>query len=302
MALQSVAAPVALLLFGSGATAALAQAPGQPDRAGAPTATPPASDPAADTGDKATLSAPAANGAAALAAPFAITGSAAVVSQYRFRGISQSDNKPVAQGAFTVTHRSGLYLSTWGSSASRNDAVDIGGTEIDLFGGYTRALGKTGLTVDAGLYGYVYPGSRRAVGTSESYYEIYGSLAKTAGPVTAKAGVYYAPDQHYFSAFGTPTRHNVYEYGELSYAFAKLPLTLHSHVGHTGGGLDYAGHDYVDYVVGAGTKWKALTFDISLVGTDLSRRDTAAADLAAGTTDFHRAAKRVAVGSVTASF
>ena len=258
----------------------------------------------ADTGNKATAPVAAANAAAAPDAPadFTITGSAGVLTQYRFRGISQSDNKPVVQGTFTVAHRSGFYVSVWGSSASANNAVNIGGTEIDVYGGYTHALGGSGVTLDAGVYGYIYPASRRAVGIDESYVELYGSLAKTFGPVSAKAGVYYAPRQHYFNRFATPTRFNVYEYGELSVTPASIPLTLHGHVGHTGGGFDYAGHDYIDYTVGAGYKWKALTFDVSLVGTDLSRGDTRAFDLAVGTTDFHRAAKPVVVGSITASF
>lgn len=259
--------------------------------------------PAGDTSDKATLPPAAASAPeAAPASPFTITGSAAVVSQYRFRGISQSDNKPVAQGTFTVAHSSGFYVSAWGSSASANDAVNLGGTEIDVYGGYTHALGKSGVTVDAGLYGYIYPGSRRAVGISESYYEVYGSLSKPFGPLTAKVGVYWAPDQHYFDAFATPTQYSVYEYGELGLTLPNLPITFHGHVGHTGGGLDYAGHDYIDYTAGASYKWKALTFDLSVVGTDLSRRDTAPFDTAFGTTDYHRAAKSVLVGSVTASF
>ena len=253
--------------------------------------------------DKATL--PPAGAAPSEAAPtsaFTVTGGAAIVSQYRFRGISQSDNKPVAQGTFTVAHSSGFYLSTWGSSASANNAVNLGGTEIDIYGGYTHALGTSGVTIDAGLYGYIYPGSRKAVGNSESYYEVYGSLAKAIGPVTAKAGAYWAPDQHYFSAFATPTRFSVYEYGELTGAIPHTPLTLHGHLGHTGGGLDYAGHEYLDYTLGAGLKAKALIFDLSVVGTNLSRNDTAAAGAAYATTDFHRAAKSVLVGSVTASF
>ena len=270
------------------------------DQAGAAAA----STPAQDTGDKATAAVAASNAAAAPASPaaFTITGSAGVLTQYRFRGISQSDNKPVVQGAFTVAHKSGLYLSVWGSSASANSAVNIGGTEIDVYGGYTHGLGHSGITIDAGVYGYIYPGSRKAVGIDESYVEVYGSLAKTFGPVTAKAGVYYAPRQRYFNRFATPTRYNVYAYGELGAAVPHTGLTLHSHLGHTGGGFDYAGHDYFDYTVGAGYKIGALTFDLSVVGTDLSRADTRAFDLAGGTTDYHRAAKSVLVGSVTASF
>lgn len=258
--------------------------------------------PAQDTSDKATSPVAAASARASPSSAFTITGGAGVLTQYRFRGISQSDNEPVAQGTFTISHRSGFYLSVWGSSASANSAVNLGGTEIDVYGGYTRALSGSGVTVDAGVYGYLYPGSRKAIGIDERYVEIYGSLAKTFGPITAKAGIYHAPNQHYFAKFKTPTRFSVYEYGELSVAPKDVPLTLHGHLGHTGGGFDYAGHDYIDYTVGAGYKVKALTFDVSLVGTDLSRHETRAVDLASGTTDYHRAAKPVVVGSVTASF
>jgi uncharacterized protein (TIGR02001 family) len=231
---------------------------------------------------------------------FTITGSAGVWSQYRFRGISQSDNKPVVQGSLTVTHKSGFYLSTWGSSATGNDAVDIGGSEIDVYAGYSKTLG--GWTLDGGLYGYIYPGSSHAVGISENYFEVYGDVSKTYGPVTAKVGVNWAPNQSYFKNFDTATRYNMYVYGELGLAIPNTPFSIHSHLGHTGGGFDYAGHQYLDYSVGASYKWKVLTFDLSVVGTNISRRDTRPFDDALDTNDFHRAAKTALVGSVSASF
>jgi len=231
---------------------------------------------------------------------FTITGSAAIVSQYRFRGISQSDNKPAVQGAFTLSHKSGFYVSVWGSSASAgNSVVNIGGSEIDVYGGYTHALGASGLTVDAGLYGYIYPGA-----SAGNYYELYGSLSKTYGPATAKVGVNFAPGQKVFDA--APTNHNTYVYGELSAALPGTPVTLHSHLGHTGGGFDYT-KQYLDYSVGASYKWKALTFDLSWVGTNISHADTRRApflDQTGNPSPFqtYRAAKGVVLGSVTASF
>jgi uncharacterized protein (TIGR02001 family) len=233
---------------------------------------------------------------------FTITGMAGVWSQYRFRGISQSDNRPVVQGSFTVTHSSGLYASVWGSSASANNAVNLGGTEIDVYGGYAHALGSSGVTADGGVYGYFYPGSTKAVGLSENYYEVYADLAKPFGPVTTKIGINYAPKQPYFRKFATPTRHSTYVYGELGFAPANSPFLVHSHLGHTGGGLDFANKGYLDYTVGASYKWKVLLIDVSLVGTDLSRSDTGPFDTAFGTTDFHRAAKSAVVGSVSVSF
>jgi uncharacterized protein (TIGR02001 family) len=156
-------------------------------------------------------------------------------------------------------------------------------------------LGASGVTVDAGVYGYIYPGA-----SALNYYEVYGSLAKTFGPVTAKAGVYFAPDQK------NTVRSNTYVYGELSGSSPGTPVTLHGHVGHTGGAFDYT-KDYIDYTVGASVKWRALVFDLSLVGTDVSRRDARLAPFPDQTgtlnpAQTYRAAKPVAVASITAAF
>lgn len=234
--------------------------------------------------------------------PITITGSAAIVSQYRFRGLAQSDNKPAVQGAITISTAPGFYISTWGSSASAgNGPIDIGGTEIDVYGGYTHGLGKSGVTVDVGVYGYLYPGA-----TAGNYVEIYGSLAKSFGPATAKVGVYYAPAQKVFDYnFTSSTRNNTYVYGELSSAIPGTPITVHSHLGHTGGGFDY-GKQYLDYSVGASIGYKNLTLDASLVGTNISKTDVDNNFVCLGSVScvnyFHRVAKTVGVVSLTASF
>lgn len=230
-----------------------------------------------------------------------ITGSAGVFSQYRFRGISQSDNKPVVQAAITVSHKSGFYISTWGSSASAgNSAVNIGGTEIDVYGGFTHGLGKSGVTFDGGLYGYIYPGA-----SAGNYYELYGSLTKAVGPVTVKGGVNWAPDQGALDVY--PSHSNLYGYGELSITPAKLSfLTLHTHLGHTNGGFNWT-KSYLDYSAGVSVKWKRFTLDASVVGTNVSREDAlyaAGGTYAPGTYAYElkRAAKTVGVVSLIASF
>ena len=239
-----------------------------------------------------------------------ITGTAAIVSQYRFRGISQSNNQPVVQGSITVSHASGFYISTWGSSASSSayadSPVDIGGTEIDVYGGFAKELGTSGVKVDLGVYGYFYPGSASINGgTSGNYYEFYGSLAKTVGPVAAKVGVYYAPPQKVFNlSVFSPTRNNTYVYGDLSSGIPGTPVSVHAHLGHTGGGFDYV-KPYIDYSIGAGVTWKNLTLDASLVGTNVSTSDvsTYVCGSSIGCNSYyHRPAKAVGVVSLTAAF
>ncbi|MEO6716448.1 MAG: TorF family putative porin [Novosphingobium sp.] len=229
-----------------------------------------------------------------------ITGSAAIVSQYRFRGLAQSDNKPAVQAAITLKHESGFYISTWGSStagdttAFASSPIQPGGTEIDVYGGYSHGFGA--VTVDVGGYGYLYPNA-----TINNYYEIYGSLATTMGPVTAKAGVNYAPGQNYFKDYAV-TNHNLYVFGELSGGVPGVPITLHGHVGYTDGGLRYI-KNYVDYTVGASYTWKMLTLDASLVGTNISDRDVVTGTSCLPSCNYwKRPAKMVGVVSLTASF
>lgn len=231
---------------------------------------------------------------------FTITGSATVASQYRFRGLSQSNNQPVIQGAITVTHSSGLYVGTWGSSASSSDfnnsPIDIGGTEIDVFAGYSTDV--AGVTLDGGVTGYLYPSLSEL-----NYFELYGSIAKTYGPAKAKIGVNFAPAQKVFdySAF-SGTRSNTYVYGDLSSAIPGTPLTVHGHVGYTSGGFDYV-RDYLDYSVGVSASWKAFTLDASLVGTDLGRGRVYAGTCGGACGNyFYRPAKPVGVVSLTAAF
>jgi uncharacterized protein (TIGR02001 family) len=75
--------------------------------------------------------APAAEPAAAAApAPtpdWTITGNAGLFSDYRFRGISQTDKKPAFQGGFDVAHSSGFYLGNWNSNI---DSSFFGGANI----------------------------------------------------------------------------------------------------------------------------------------------------------------------------
>lgn len=231
-----------------------------------------------------------------------ITGAATVASQYRFRGVAQSDNKPVIQGTFTIAHSSGFYISTWGSSASGGASpIQIGGTEIDVYGGYTHGLGESGFTVDAGVYGYLYPGF-----TPGNYYELYASLAKTVGPVTAKGGFYFAPAQKVFNLnFTSTSRKNMYIYGELGGSIPNTPLSIHSHLGHSAGGFNYP-KDFFDYNVGITAKYKNLALDASIVGTTAKRSQFISSSLCSGVAacaePFYRTTKPVGVVSLTASF
>jgi uncharacterized protein (TIGR02001 family) len=117
------------------------------------------------------------------------------VTDYRYRGISQSRLKPAIQGGADYAAASGLYLGTWASTISWiKDAgklytpnVDTGNAplEIDLYGGYKGDVIKDVLTFDVGGLYYLYSGNHYdQVGADANTFELYGAL--TYGIFTAK--------------------------------------------------------------------------------------------------------------------
>jgi len=104
---------------------------------------------------------------AAAASPHTVTGNLSFVTDYRFRGISQSFDKPAIQGGIDYSHASGLYLGTWGSSISGLQFANSSGMEWDVYGGYKFDLGP--VTMDVGALYYWYPGA---------FYNIAGQKPK----------------------------------------------------------------------------------------------------------------------------
>jgi len=89
---------------------------------------------------------------APLAQAAEVSGNVALVTDYKFRGISQSDSKPSVQGGFDIAFDSGFYLGTWGAAVDFDCAIDTcgganGGLELDYYGGFSIAsMAVLGLT------------------------------------------------------------------------------------------------------------------------------------------------------------
>jgi uncharacterized protein (TIGR02001 family) len=103
------------------------------------------------------------------------------VSDYRYRGISQSRLNPALQGGVDFSHKSGFYLGTWASTIKWiRDAGGDARAEVDLYGGYKTTVGPIGL--DVGALRYLYPNSDLPI--SPNTTELYA--AGTWGPATLK--------------------------------------------------------------------------------------------------------------------
>ena len=209
---------------------------------------------------------------AAPASAFTVTGGATLTSDYRFRGVSQTNKRFALQGTIGVSHSSGFYIGTWGSSIDEYVAAGSD-QEIDLYGGYKHTF--SGTTVDGGLLYYYYPGSH---GANTDFFEPYLNASHTFGPLGTKVGLNYAWKQHAQSCglVGCKAKEDsLYTYGELSAAIPNTGFTVTGHVGESWGRsyLTNGLKNYTDWSLTAAYTWKALTFSAAYVDTDIKKSE-----------------------------
>lgn len=219
--------------------------------------------------------------------PITVSGAVTVASDYRFRGVSQTDKEVAVQGGLTIAHDSGMYIGTWGSNLAGWGTFGGANLELDLIAGFKTTAGDA--TVDVGVTWYTYPG-----GLDESdVVEFYGRLGGTIGPASLTAAVAYAPPQTslgYFTASATPfipgdgdREDNLYLSGDGAVGVPETPVTLKAHIGYSNGnpGLGPNGTslsptgEYWDWSLGADVVFNGLTLNVSYIDTDIGRGESA---------------------------
>lgn len=220
-----------------------------------------------------------------------ISGSATLASDYRFRGVSQTDKDMAVQGGITVAHDSGLYAGAWASSLAGWGTFGGANMELDLIGGYRMPL--AGGTLDVGVTWYMYPGGADETDFAEPYVRLSG----TTGPLTLLAGAAYAPQQQALgrwyrsgadAAAGVYTdagdrEDNLYLWGDAAAGIAGTPLTAKAHLGWSDGNPGLGPNatslaptgTYWDWSLGLDATWRNLTLGAAYVDTDIGRRDAA---------------------------
>lgn len=225
--------------------------------------------------------------------PVTVTGSVGVVSDYRFRGVSQSDKNLAIQGGITIAHESGFYIAAWGSNLAGWGTFGGANMELDLVAGVKVPVG--GGTLDVGATWYMYPSGF----DDTDFIEPYVKLSGTAGPVNLTAGVAYAPKQEALGPWSSTGAiavtvpydnpgakdDNLYVWGDISTGVPNTGLTLKGHIGYSNGNKGLGPFatsvaptgEYFDWLVGADYTIPGLplTLGIAYVDTDISNADAA---------------------------
>ena len=214
--------------------------------------------------------------AAALSAPglaaAQVTGNMSLVSDYRFRGLTQTFEEPALQGGFDYAHSSGLYVGNWNSSIS-DDFFSGAPLEMDFYGGYKGTAGDFGY--DVGLLYYYYPGSNLpGVGKIDNT-EIYAGVS------------WRFLSLKYFHAvsdfFGQPDTDGS-NYIDFSATWdLGQGWGINGHVGHQKV-KNLANADYTDYKLGITKDVGGWVFGLSFVDTDADSAAYTFTNASSGTT------------------
>ncbi|MFW6093501.1 MAG: TorF family putative porin [Pseudomonadota bacterium] len=198
-------------------------------------------------------------GAAAEESVSTVSGSASLATEYVFRGISQTEEKPQLRAQVTWSHDIGFYAGVW--SANTHFGGPGNSIEIDPFIGFANAIGDSRWRYDFGYWYYHYPGARSDI----DYGELYGILSYDLSPWKFQGSVWFAPD--YFGSDFFDDEPATAIQGGATYAFGNgfsLSAMLGTQTFDEPGGIP--GQDYLYWTIALAKSWDQLTFE--LVGHD----------------------------------
>jgi uncharacterized protein (TIGR02001 family) len=167
-----------------------------------------------------------------------VSANVGVVSNYFFRGVTQTDDSAAVQGGVDYAHDSGFYAGTWGSTVDFGDGTSY---ELDLYAGYGGSIGDLGY--DVGYIYYAYPDADDAdfgeLYASLSYSYLTAGLAYTVNSQVSDGSPFDAGDLYYYAGVDVPFGESGYS-GSLYYGYYTFDAdssTTELDYGHWSAGL-----------------------------------------------------------------
>jgi uncharacterized protein (TIGR02001 family) len=236
--------------------------------------------------------------------PWDIAFGSAIMSDYNFRGITQSNHHPSVASYFEPRYNFNDSLQGYlGLSGESISFPNRAAAEIDFYGGIRPTFGK--LALDFGAWYYWYPGGEcfnalvpgdceangnlpindNVIKADLSFWEIYGKATYTVNDQFSFGGsVYWSPSVLDSGAEGT------YVAGTAKYTLPtvlpnEIGWFISADVGHWflgttdsfyaipafPGGIPYK--SYTNWDLGLAFTWKQFTLDLRYFDTDLNKGD-----------------------------
>ena len=212
------------------------------------------------------------------ASPWDVAFGTAFVTDYRLRGISQSDRKAAVQGYFEAQYKAAdwltLYAGVWGSSLYTGFA----NAEFDISGGGRFSWGNFGL--DLGYVYYDYPGPAfpgLTGNTSISYGEVYAKPSYKFNDWLSVGGSVYTGNNlgntgfsaTYYTGNATVTLPPIKPVGITTVISGEVGRQTYSNGYKTiPGTIGIA--DYTTWNAGVAFGYKAITLDLRYYDTNIN--------------------------------
>jgi uncharacterized protein (TIGR02001 family) len=196
-----------------------------------------------------------------------VSGNVAILSDYAFRGVSQTLEEPAIQGGLDLSLPANLYVGVWASNVQFGETVPDrrAHMELDLYGGIAPSV--AGLDLDVGVLYYAYPGAHSDF--DYNFLEIFGGVSRGFGPLTAGLTGAYSPD--FFAASGT----GLYGALEATAELSGTPLAVDASVGRQSieDNAAFGTPNYTVWSAGISADVYRSAVGLSVTGTDLSKEN-----------------------------
>jgi uncharacterized protein (TIGR02001 family) len=199
------------------------------------------------------------------------TAGVTLTSDYRFRGISQTDRDAAIQGWVQYDHASGFFANIWASNIDFNDTLTYdSNVEIDLTVGYNHAFSEQTSAGIKAVY-YWYADADTPPGFPDyDYFELIANVSHDFGKASVSGELAWTPDN-----FGETNDAIALTGGVTvplmdSFAFFDGGLAASGHVGYQWLDNSASLPDYLFYDLGVTATWGIFDVDLRWVGTDVS--------------------------------
>ncbi|WP_353164945.1 TorF family putative porin [Acinetobacter sp.] len=199
-----------------------------------------------------------------------INGNLALATDYRFWGISQTNNNPSVQASLSFEHETGFYITLWGSNV---DLLPGNSLEADYFLGYKWRINNQ-TTLDFQYLDINYPGASKDFYPNFSEYAIiYSRIDNLKKGDNIIFSGYFTPEyamksgkQYYLNvAANYPIYRSWSLVGSLGYN--KLENKDNFIKAYGFGEKD----NYIDYKIGLKTQIIGLEAELSWLDTNIKR-------------------------------
>ena len=205
--------------------------------------------------------------------PWEFAAGGKLMSDYNFRGVSQSDRNPATTAYGEVRYNFSdnyqMYAGAQGWSVKLPTSPSM---ELDLYAGVRPVYGA--LSFDFGVMQYVYPGESKTIAPySTDMTEVYGKVSYAINDMfTVGANLFYTPD--WLGTGSTGTYASATAKVTLPYNFAVSGEVGQYWLGKADAG--FSTYDYTYWNAGASYTYKLATLDLRYHDTTLTKSECAA--------------------------